>query len=173
MRRRAVVSLIAFAATTLLGAALGWFVAGEREDKAAYSIGAGGGQAAHSELGVVVSGDLGPGLAPGRTIPLDLELHNDSDRTVVVRDLTVEVSDVHTASTSTRECRVTEFVVRPLADRAQVRLEPGQRRRLSGTDLEPAQWPAIAMRDRDIAQDHCQDTRLSLRYRAEGDRDPR
>ena len=173
MRRRVVVCLVALVATALIGAALGWFVAGEREDKAAYSMGAGGGQGSRSELGVVISGDLGPGLAPGRTIPLDLELLNDSDRTVVVRDLSVEVSDLRTSAASTRDCGVAEFVVRPLADGAQVRLEPGQRRRLSGTDLEPAQWPAVAMRDRDVAQDHCQDTRLSLRYRAEGDRDPR
>jgi hypothetical protein len=108
-----------------------------------------------------ISGGAATQLAPGLSVPLDLELDNPHRFAIRLTDLSVSLDD----STSEPACSGSEnYTVEQYSGPYPLRLAPGKRR-LSDLVGSARLWPQVGMRELPVSQDECKGAQLSLRYR--------
>lgn len=117
-----------------------------------------------------IQGDARKTLLPGaKAARLDLRVSNRADVPLRVTDLAVTVKRIAAPNATTRlPCTRNDYAVRQAPDGLDVTIAPHSTSALSQLDVPGRKWPRVGMLNRDMNQDGCQQSTLTLAYTASG-----
>lgn len=117
-----------------------------------------------------VSGSLGSPLAPGVSLPLDLQISNPEKKNIAVTNLSASISNVvrtPAAVAAGLPCSSADYSVTQFTGTYPLDIKPGSTS-LSALGLPPASWPRISMLDTLQLQDGCKGATLELTFSGTG-----
>jgi hypothetical protein len=121
-----------------------------------------------SEL-FAIEGSAAQSIAPGVTVPIDLEFTNPNDVSISVTDLVVTVDEVSAPRADrVHACVREDFTVDQVSPDFEITLAAGATSTLSGLGVAPEDWPRVGMLDRSVNQDGCKGASLTLGFVASG-----
>jgi hypothetical protein len=110
------------------------------------------------------------GLAPGLSMPLDLELRNHSRKYLWVLGLTVTTTGVSAPrATPQLPCTLADFSLRQYSGTFPLIVPPSGSRKLSALGASPSELPQVTLLNRPVDQDGCQGATVALNYAARGE----
>lgn len=141
-----------------------------------YSCGADSGSGAEGGLPLPgrppfrIQGDTTKAMLPGaRAARIDLEIRNPSGAPLVATRLAVTVRRITAPRATTRlPCTRRDFALQQAPRTLDVTIAAKSTSTLSQLDVPRRKWPRIGMLDRDMNQDGCQQSTLTLAYTAAG-----
>lgn len=110
-----------------------------------------------------ISGDLTTVLYPGGSGPLDLNLTNPRSAAIRVTGLTVQITEVRTASPL--GCSRLDFALDQLTGDPELKVPGSSTRSLSALGVPQSGLPRVRMPESAVNQDGCQNATLLLAYR--------
>jgi len=114
-----------------------------------------------------ISGNLSSGLlAPGLTVPLELNLSNPNKKSLSVTNLSVTVQSV--TPVGNNHCLKNDYLVTQYSGPYPLVVPGSSSTTLSALVVPSTQWPQITFRDTAINQDGCKGAILSLSYSGSG-----
>jgi hypothetical protein len=118
-----------------------------------------------------ISGDLSGALAPGVSLPLDLQLTNPNNKPVSVGNLSVSIQEVRRTATAVARglpCSGSDYAVTQYAGPYPLTVPTQSTRSLSQLGVPPAQRPQVSMVNRPVNQDGCKGATVTLSYSGSG-----
>jgi hypothetical protein len=117
-----------------------------------------------------ISGDPTGLLAPGNSVPINLQLTNPGNSSLNVTGLTVSVTGVTRnaqAVANNRPCNPSDYSVTQFSGNYPIAAPPGNSS-LSSSGIPASRWPQITMLDTSLNQDGCKGATLQISYSGTG-----
>ncbi|MGR0162266.1 COG1470 family protein [Paenarthrobacter nitroguajacolicus] len=117
-----------------------------------------------------VSGSLTGALAPGLSLPIDLQISNPENKAIAVTNLSVTISQVvrtPAAVAAGLPCSAADYSITQFTGTYPITAQPGSSS-LSALGVPPGSWPRISMLDTLLLQDGCKGATLELTYSGTG-----
>jgi uncharacterized membrane protein len=118
-----------------------------------------------------LSGDPSGQLAPGTTLPLNLQISNPNTKTLSVTNISVSIASVtrtQQAKDRNLPCGLADYTVKQYSGPYPLTVQPGNPTSLKGLEIPDSMWPSIAMTDTNTNQDGCKGATLQLAYSGSG-----
>lgn len=117
-----------------------------------------------------LSGNLSGLLAPGTSLPLDLQISNPNSKALSLTNISVSIASVtRTAEAISRglPCGAADYTVTQFGGPYPFTIPPGNSS-FSGLGIASSSWPRIGMIDAHANQDGCKGATLQLTYSGSG-----
>ncbi|MFI2566625.1 hypothetical protein [Paenarthrobacter sp. NPDC018779] len=117
-----------------------------------------------------VSASLSGALAPGVSLPLDLQISNPERKSIAVTNLAVAIGQVvrtPAAVAAGLPCSAADYSITQYTGAYPLAVQPGPSS-LSGLGVAETGWPRITMLDTPLLQDGCKGATLQLTYSGTG-----
>ncbi|HEX2902067.1 MAG TPA: hypothetical protein VHO01_01310 [Jatrophihabitans sp.] len=118
---------------------------------------------APSEVGFTLAGRPAGQLAPGLSLPIDVQLDNSGSTALTVSSIVVTA-----AGTSRAGCGLDNFTVTQYTGRYPLRLAARSDNTLSSLGIPRASWPKLTMLNLPVNQDGCKGVIVRLRFAGSG-----